>query len=96
MSKIPGPFFVIVGLFVAIISKIGPLKEQTIFKGFFYLGIIFFVIGVIRIINPEKIPKDNIQEQKRPESNIINCPQCGTKNLTKSRFCHMCGYQLNR
>ena len=160
MSSIPGPMWLIIGIAIAVMSKLGPMKEEPIFKFFFYVGILFFVIGLIKIIipkekkkkdenininnqtvngfnpfkspeeqginvdgtpynknNPHNLPQNNqqrqrtnqnynqnnqnnqryqqqTQQQSQSHNNITYCPMCNTRNLSKSKFCHMCGARL--
>lgn len=47
------------------------------------------------LITKETFTKSN-SEEKPLDTNVIFCPQCGTKNDTKSNFCVQCGTKLTK
>jgi len=65
MAKIPGWVYVIVGVVISVISKLVESKTKPgQFKLFFWLGIIFVIIGVFKLI-AKYIFKMGVEEKDR-------------------------------
>ena len=96
MTKIPAWVFIAVGLFVSITS----LFRYGKFIAFFYAGLVFIVVGLIKIISKliggkteeadahhaHSIPKHTLQ--------VKYCRQCGSQMRVHDRFCIRCGARV--
>lgn len=46
-------------------------------------------------VDSKKIEMERQQAMKNvQQTNIVNCPTCGTRHYSNSNFCHMCGARL--
>lgn len=95
MPKIHGLIYILVGLFVSILSyKLN--YEKLIF--FFYAGLIFIFIGVIKLIFDlikREMSKTTTQHKihGKPQ-NIRYCHQCGATLSLHHKFCTRCGAKV--
>lgn len=101
----PLPWWVHLG--VGILFTLGGIFI-TGFQLFLFVGIIFLIIGVFKIVkkfildeNSSKLRKDfdysknkDDSSIKKPPLSIIRCPNCTAQNYTTYNFCHHCGYKL--
>lgn len=101
MAKIHGLIYIIVGLFISILSW--KLTYQK-FILFFYIGLIFVLVGAIKIIlnflknksqnklqsahqkMPYQLQQKHLQAQK-----FRRCHKCGNIMKLNDRFCSRCG-----
>lgn len=92
MAKIHGLVYVIIGLSISIVSW--KLKNEKLMS-FFYIGLIFVLIGFVKLIfnkikrkvgKTEKIHKATYQNQR-----FKYCPKCRTMLNVYDRFCRRCG-----
>jgi hypothetical protein len=106
--KISGWIYLIFGLIISVYSRIVMQTTDKNLGFFFYVGLFLLVIGVFKIVfklitNPkDKSFKDYSSErtekyktnQRNKSFNIINCPDCNTKNYSNYNYCHSCGFKL--
>lgn len=89
MAKIHWAVYVIVGLFVSILSW--KLDYQR-FVVFFYAGLIFVLVGVIKLILDLAKRKAGAKEKAHHRLHQIKyCPKCGNATKLHDRFCSRCG-----
>ena len=95
MAKIHGLVYILVGLFVSI-SSWRLNYEKLIF--FFYSGLFFIFIGILKLIfnliknktgKKEKIHAKSVQHQTHKY-----CHNCGTALRHQARFCTRCGARV--
>ncbi len=99
MAALPWFIYLIVGALISIYSRVVMGKNNMYaMKLFFYLGIIFFGIGVYKLLLERMRGKSlGKNEKNRPmDSSIAVCKVCGTKNYVTSFFCHICGTKVER
>ena len=99
MVKIHGLIYIAVGLFVSIFSwKLN--YEKLIF--FFYAGLFFIFVGIIKLIfnfikkrmNKKETVHHKISQHQPQQSNIKYCHNCGTALRLHHRFCIKCGARV--
>ncbi|MAG39106.1 hypothetical protein CMO90_03380 [Candidatus Woesearchaeota archaeon] len=94
MTKIPGFVYFILGIIISAYSKYIEEKTKADFLTiFFYIGIFFIFIGIVKMIFAPSKTKKNFKHKKN-YGHIMLCPRCKTKNYNYSRFCHICSYRL--
>ena len=83
-----GIVYLIIGIFVAIASyKINYDKLYV----FFYIGLLFIIYGVAKII----IGFSNKDEKKQvPKQQYKRCPNCGNVARGYDNFCPRCGNRM--
>lgn len=101
MAKIHGLVYIVVGLFVSILSL--KLNYQR-FIVFFYAGLVFIVFGVIKLIfnliksksNKTKDVHHKIEhkQQIRSQQHFRYCPKCRNIMKLHDRFCSRCGFRI--
>ena len=104
MAKIPGIIYLIIGIFVAVASY--EISYNKLYF-FFYIGLIFIVYGVARIviefINKGEEKKVNSPNMRRNQLNQVKqtlkqqykrCPNCGNVARGYDNFCARCGNKL--
>ena len=92
MVKIHGLVYVIVGLFVSIFSY--QLNyEKLVF--FFYIGLIFVVVGIAKIIfgliGHRKNEASAAHHKAQHQQQVKYCSKCGNVLKLHDRFCSRCG-----
>lgn len=96
MAKIHGLVYILVGLFVSILSwRLN--YEKLVF--FFYFGWIFIFVGVLKLIfnliKNRTIKKETvhhkIKHHQPQKSNVKYCHNCGAALRQQARFCARCG-----
>lgn len=97
MAKIHWSIYILVGLFISILSwRLN--YEKLIF--FFYAGLIFIFIGIVkfifgllkkRVAKEETMLHHKIQHQTQ---NVKYCHQCGSALRLHHRFCIRCGARV--
>ena len=95
MAKIHWSVYVIIGFFVSTLSyKLD--YNKLIF--FFYIGIIFILIGIAKLIfgnvNKKEDKPKKIQTQKQHMQNFKRCSRCGNIARINDRFCSICGARV--
>ena len=98
MAKIHGLVYLLVGLLVSFLSwKLN--YEKLMF--FFYIGLIFVFIGVIKLITGLMKKKNNEVDAhkkhgKMPQAHrqVKYCHQCGSALSPHHRFCSRCGARI--
>jgi len=111
MAQQPIPFwaYLIIGTGVTVTSLIVDMQtESDKLKLFVYIGIIFFAVGIIKLlfnlifnrgsinIAPKvKVEKKLIQQNQQKTSVTVACPRCKVKLHPKFKFCPNCGLKLN-
>ncbi len=85
--------FIILGIIVSIVSdRVDQDGSMTLF---FYLGIIFIIIGIAKLAIKFIMSPKKDYERKRTKK-IILCPSCGEKHFETSNYCHKCGTKLEK
>ena len=93
MAKVPSWMFIAVGLLVSIVS----LFRYGRFIVFFYAGLIFIVVGIIRMISnkvkgeSKQMPHKRTAVHMQHSQQIRYCSQCGNAMRLHDRFCARCG-----
>ena len=91
MPKINGLVYIAVGLFVSIMSY--KLNYQKLIF-FFYIGLLFVFVGVVKLIfglikrNVNK--KESAQQKTQHQAKIKYCHRCGNAMRLDARFCTRC------
>lgn len=106
--------YIAIGVLVAgysfFIKKTSSVANQTAMSLFMYVGFLFLVIGLIRLVvvtlrttpagkKEEAFAQQlaGVQPRVDPQARrIIVCHKCGTKNYSTSHFCHMCGELISK
>lgn len=95
MASIHGWVWFFVGVLVAGFSKFGPNSGQRFFTVFFYIGVLFIFIGIVKIIFAPSVRRKRIlAAQDKVKLGGLLCPNCNAKNFHYSKHCHMCGMRL--
>lgn len=94
MTDINGIVFVIIGAAVSLVSyRVGPS-----FTFFFWLGMIMFIYGVIKIVmqylKSQTGTKANHHVPHHVNQQPHICPRCKSKVFPSFNFCAKCGYRL--
>lgn len=94
MAKIHGLVYVVVGLFVSVFSwKLN--YEKLVF--FFYIGLVFIVIGITKMIlglakkRTDKTEKGHYKDNQKQRK---YCPKCGNGLNAGDIFCSRCGTRI--
>lgn len=107
MAKIHGFIYIVIGLFIVLASwKIN--LNALIF--FFYVGWIFVLIGIIKLVlgfgknRDTKSPQQKIQHrnlaqphqslQHQQKHHYKRCHRCGNVMRLSDRFCSKCGLRI--
>jgi len=97
MAKIPSWVFIGTGLFVSIVS----LFRYAKFKIFFYAGLIFIVVGMVKLFSKSAKSEGELSSthQKAHQAHKSNpqikyCHQCGSPMRLHERFCMRCGARV--
>lgn len=95
MARISGIVFIIVGIIVTITSYFF-VEEIFVFS---YIGILFIVWGIIKIIykkltSPSKKKTDFIKQHKKHRNRRPHCPYCNKVIVIHDNFCSNCGALL--
>lgn len=101
MAKIHGLAYILVGLFVSILSY-RMNYEKLIF--FFYTGMFFIIVGISKLVfgfikrstgrkslQQEKFQHQAANQSKYQEHHYKRCHKCGSAVAFNSRFCSKCG-----
>lgn len=96
MAKIHWLIYIIVGLFVSILSW--RLNYQKLIF-FFYAGVIFIVIGAVKIglnliKNKETKPKVVHHKAQHQFPRFKRCQKCGNAARLNDIFCGKCGSRV--
>ncbi|MBI2658618.1 zinc ribbon domain-containing protein [Candidatus Woesearchaeota archaeon] len=94
MAKIHWLFYIAVGLFVSI-SSWRLNYEKLIF--FFYIGLFFILIGILKLIFSlikTKMSKKEKVHHKSPQQHVKYCHNCGAALRHQARFCTRCGAKV--
>ena len=104
MASIPGWIYIIIGVAIAIYSKL--LVKETganpFLNIFFYIGVAFIAVGLVKTIfkrskkdKPVNEPHTPVQQKQTQNTpGIVYCNRCGAKHYSNSNFCHLCGSRL--
>lgn len=99
MAKIHWLVYFIVGLLVSVLSwRLN--KEKLIF--FFYIGLIFIVVSIAKLIfgiikkssNKKENKHQKIQTQKQRIQHFKRCSRCGNVIRINEGFCSVCGARV--
>ena len=95
MSKIHWSVYLLLGFFVSAFSyKLN--YNKLIF--FFYIGIIFILIGIAKLIfgnaNKTANKAKNIQRTPQQQTRFRYCPKCANILRPNDRFCSICGARV--
>ncbi|MEK6963884.1 MAG: hypothetical protein AABX70_05635 [Nanoarchaeota archaeon] len=99
MATLPWFIYMIVGALVSVYSRVVMGKSNVYaMKLFFGIGLVFFGIGLYKLILERLRSKSLAKNEKsRPmDSSIMMCKVCGTKNYATSFFCHICGAKIEK
>ena len=95
MKTIHWSVYFIIGLFVSVASY--RLNFQKLIS-FFYIGTIFIVVGIVKLIfgtaNKKEDKSQKIQTQKQHMQNFKRCSRCGNIVRINDRFCGKCGARV--
>lgn len=94
MAKIHGLVYVVVGLFVSVFSwKLN--YEKLVF--FFYIGLVFIVIGITKMLlnlTKSKHKTDEGHRRAQHQHSLKYCPKCGNGLKAGDIFCSRCGTRI--
>ena len=106
MAKIHGLVYIVTGFLVSSISwKINYAKMFL----FFYIGIVFILIGIVRLVLTLKEDKEEtktqlvqknlrqnfqIHQQNIQKQHYKRCQRCGTIARIHDNFCSRCGARI--
>lgn len=93
MAKVHWSIFILVGLFVSIISW--RINYEDLYL-FFYAGLAFVLIGIVKLIlglNAKKGKKEK-NMIKHHAQGAKYCHNCGYESRLNDRFCSKCGVRL--
>lgn len=93
--NLPGWLWIIIGLFVFIVS----LRLGSKFILFVWLGLIFLVFGVFKVISWSITKKEVSAPEQRSVKQAMGAPTTSCHNCRRSvynsqYYCHHCGKQL--
>ncbi|MAG91326.1 hypothetical protein CMO83_01470 [Candidatus Woesearchaeota archaeon] len=89
MAKIHGLVYIVVGLFVSIASLRIDYGELYLF---FYVGIIFIVVGSTKLVNKYLENQDKkLHKAKHHAHRLKYCHNCRNVIRTNDKFCNKCG-----
>ena len=100
MTKIHGLAYLILGLLIGGFSYyINNKNKSNAFALFFYIGIIFVMIGIIKllakVVQKKAVKKTEIHnhahQRPTPTSQVRFCGHCGASLRQHDHFCPMCG-----
>jgi len=105
--KISSPAYLIIGLIISGISWLIEFKSGKSMMLFFYIGLLFIVVGVFKIVIKLILPKESPeqkptvqsvltqqqQQQNKPFS-IKACHRCKVRVNPSNNFCYQCGTRL--
>ena len=96
MAKIHWFVYIVVGLFISILSyRLN--YEKLVF--FFYVGLIFVFVGIVKLIFnliKKKMSKKETMHHKahHQTQHIKYCHRCGTALRAHNNFCTKCGARV--
>ena len=95
MAKIHWSVYIITGLFVSILSyKLN--YEKLVF--FFYIGLIFIVIGAAKLsfnlINKKAKKAQTAHHKPQQQAGFRYCPKCANVLRPHDKFCSICGAKV--
>ncbi|HSU72656.1 MAG TPA: zinc ribbon domain-containing protein [Candidatus Binatia bacterium] len=94
MAKIPALVWLAVGVAVAIVSY----KVGDAFKLFFYLGIVFIIVGVLKAVLKKRAQPTHqthaSHQAHHTQTHAFLCPKCRYQVHATDRFCKNCGHRL--
>ncbi len=94
MPKIHGLAYIAVGLFVSLLSL--KLDYEKLFL-FFYAGLAFVFIGIMKLIFNLVKSKSNKKEMPHHQAQTHKyCPKCGNALRLNDRFCNRCGARIGQ
>ena len=100
MTSIHGIAYLIIGSLVTGFSYYFDNKNNNnSFMLFFYLGIIFFIIGIIKLISKYIERKSHRKEKYTPSHHTIQhqnrfCGNCSASLKHNDHFCPQCGHAV--
>jgi len=106
MGKIHGATYFIIGILVAVFSYyLDNKRGSDSFILFFYIGVLFVIIGLIKLValaikkkDEHPKPPRHQQQQKSHHQQVHHTPQfcqrCGAALRQTDHFCAMCGNAL--
>ena len=89
MKKIHWSVYIIMGLFISAASY--KLNYQKLIF-FFYLGLIFVLVGIARLIIGKN--ENKRQMQKQPIRQFKRCMTCNNIVRISEHFCNKCGARV--
>ena len=103
MAKIHGAVYIVVGLFVSVLSRLMNYQKLIFF---FYLGLVFVGVGAVKLILKSKATETTdvkLQSQAHTAGhhpqlhNTQNfhhkrCGKCGSIMRISDRYCSRCGF----
>ena len=98
MPRLHWSVYIIIGLFVSVVSKLIDYQKLIFF---FYIGIIFIFVGIVKLVfgskkkyeNKFKIQK-NIPQARHNLQRFKRCMKCGNVIRMHDRFCPRCGARV--
>ena len=97
MTKIPAWVYIAVGLFISITSF---FRYQKFFL-FFYAGLIFIFVGLIKLFSKwmksktgGDVPHHKMHSDGKASTQIKYCNQCGNPMKLSDKFCMRCGTKV--
>ncbi len=104
MAKIHGFVYLIIGIFVSLVSY---FSKNEALKLFIYIGFLFGFIGIVKLFisslskkkeKPIKQHPKTFHKQPIPKQNSYTkyCPHCRNIIRVSDNFCSRCGQALRR
>ena len=111
MAKISGFVYLIIGIFVSLVSY---FSKNPSLRFFIYIGFLFGIIGIIKILitgaKKKKKKEKPVRQRKVTHQHPIQRPQpiqhhkqftsycqyCGNIVRISDNFCNRCGHALHR
>ena len=93
MAKIHWSIYILVGLFVSISSWRINYEDLYIF---FYAGLVFSLIGIVKLVLGLSIKKDKKEKSiiKHHAQGAKYCHNCGYAARLHDKFCSKCGVRI--
>ncbi|OYT31932.1 hypothetical protein DRJ22_01150 [Candidatus Woesearchaeota archaeon] len=86
--KIPAIAWIIIGLFISIVSGLIELKL------FIWAGLVFIIIGIGKLIKEFALKEEKENKETKTQQKEYYCPRCKAKINPQSYYCQMCGQRL--